>query len=144
MRQPLWRLSLSYLLRRYYMDKKSMLLFSPSLVFILILILYPRALSLRMSSLSISGLLLGLTFLQIKYQWKHLLITIIKYLIIMFLLLFLTFNVLLYAPNLGIDIPYLIVLGLRGVMVLLLLLFTFSQPVFIVYEYQYFLNNEKR
>ncbi len=144
MRQPLWRLSLSYLLRRYYMDKKSMLLFSPSLVFILILILYPRALSLRMSSLSISGLLLGLTFLQIKYQWKHLLITIIKYLIIMFLLLFLTFNVLLYAPNLGIDVSHIIILSIRGVMVLLLLLFTFSQPVFIVYEYQYFLNNEKR
>lgn len=126
------------------MDKKHVLFISPSLVLFLFLFLYPNTIMGKIVLSIIAFFIIALTYLQVKQGWHYLAITISKYMILMLLLLIFTITVTLFSGNFLSSLPRLIEVSFQIFRGLVLLLFTFSQPVFIVYEYHYFINTEKR
>ena len=90
-------------------------------------------------------LLIGITLLQLKFGWDKLWLTLLKYIVFMGFLLVSSFTIaLFYDPNHFFQTPHLFRLILRGIAFLCFIIATFTQPIFMVYEHQYFLNQEKR
>ena len=87
----------------------------------------------------------GFTIIQIRQNWKYLALIILKYIVMMVILIYL--NIFIFAsyfPSFPSIIPQLFTMFVRGFLILFIIIWTFFQPVFIVIEHQYFVNNEKR